>query len=99
MLLGSVRTKAARKYVSEIDPYPLPLALPGALIPYYTNLPLKNTKLSHTKFYSLEVWSQFHQLLTHTFCADILAPKITKLCFGFEIFWRQNIDKKACIKC
>jgi hypothetical protein len=28
------------------------------------------------------------------FCANILAPKITKLCFGFEIFWRQNIDEK-----
>jgi len=23
-----------------------------------------------------------------------LAPKITKLCFGFEIIWRQNIGKK-----
>jgi hypothetical protein len=22
-------------------------------------------------------------------------PKITKLCFGFEIFWRQNVGKKS----
>jgi len=34
-----------------------------------------------------------------TFCANILAPKITKLCFGFEIFWHQNIGKKARVKC
>jgi hypothetical protein len=32
------------------------------------------------------------------FCADILAPKITKLCFGFEIFSRQNIGEKRAHK-
>jgi len=37
-------------------------------------------------------------LLAH-FSHKILAPKITKLCFGFEIFWHQNIGKKADIKC
>ncbi len=39
--------------------------------------------------------SQFHQHFMHTFCSNILAPKITKLCFGFEIFWRQNIGAKC----
>jgi len=38
--------------------------------------------------------SQFHQHFTCAFCTNILEPKITKLCFGFEIFWRQNIIKK-----
>jgi len=28
------------------------------------------------------------------FFANILVPKITKLCFGFETFWRQNIGEK-----
>jgi len=32
-------------------------------------------------------------------CTYILAPKITKLWFGFEIFWRQNIGKNAPAKC
>jgi len=32
------------------------------------------------------------------FCVDILAPKITKLCFGFEIFWRKNIGEKSMFK-
>jgi len=32
-------------------------------------------------------------LRTH-FLYKILAPKITKLCFAFEIFWRQNIAEK-----
>jgi len=31
----------------------------------------------------------------HAFCANIFAPKIIKLCFGFEIFWCQNIGKKS----
>jgi len=43
--------------------------------------------------------SQFHQHFMHTFCSNILAPKITKLCFGFEIFWCQNISKKVHVKC
>ncbi len=29
------------------------------------------------------------------FLCKILAPKITMLCFGFEIFWHQNINKKS----
>jgi len=37
--------------------------------------------------------SRFHQHFTRTFCAEILAQKITKLCFGFEIIWRQIIGK------
>jgi len=44
----------------------------------------------HDKF----VRSQCHQHFMNAFCANILAPKITKLCFGFEIFWSQNIGKK-----
>jgi len=28
------------------------------------------------------------------FSYEILTQKITKLCFGFEIFWRLNIGKK-----
>jgi len=31
----------------------------------------------------------------HAFCANILVQKITKLCFGFKIFCRQNIGAKA----
>jgi len=43
---------------------------------------------------------QFYQLFTPAFGADILAPQITKLCFGFEIFLRQNIGTEwARIKC
>jgi len=33
-------------------------------------------------------------LFTHFSC-KILAPKITKLCFGFEFFWHQNIGEKS----
>ncbi len=32
-----------------------------------------------------------------TIRADILAPKITKLCFGLENFWHQNIGKKCAL--
>jgi hypothetical protein len=46
----------------------------------------------------LVIWCQFHQHFTRTFCDNILAPKITKLCFGFEIFWRQNIGEKSASK-
>jgi len=41
---------------------------------------------------------QFHQHFTPAFCTNILAPKITKLFFGFEIFWRQNICKNSARK-
>jgi len=42
---------------------------------------------------------QFHQHFTSAFCANILAPKITKLGIDFEIFWRQNnIGKKSARK-
>jgi len=34
------------------------------------------------------------ELISSTFYTRILATNITKQCFGFEIFWRQNIDKK-----
>jgi hypothetical protein len=36
----------------------------------------------------------FINILRAHFSYKILAPKITKLCFGFEIFWRPNIGKK-----
>jgi len=32
------------------------------------------------------------------FSYKILVPKITKLCFGFEIFWRKNIGAKCAQK-
>jgi len=32
------------------------------------------------------------------FCANIFAPKITKLCFGFAFFWHQNISEKSARK-
>jgi hypothetical protein len=32
------------------------------------------------------------------FLANILAPRITKLCLGFVIFWRQYIAEKAAHK-
>jgi len=44
------------------------------------------------------IWRQFHQHFTRAFFADILSPKIAKLCFGFEIFWCQNIGTKAARK-
>jgi len=47
----------------------------------------KNTLFFHTR-------CQLHQHFTCTFCAHILVPKIAKLCFGFEIFWRQNIGAR-----
>jgi len=37
----------------------------------------------------------FINILRTCFSYEILAPKITKLCYGFEIFWRQNISKKS----
>jgi len=42
--------------------------------------------------------SQFHQHFTPAFCTNTFEPKITKLCFGFEIFWRQNMVKKSARK-
>ncbi len=42
--------------------------------------------------------SRFHQHFTWAFCAHILGQKITKLCFGFEIFWCKNIGKKSALK-
>ncbi len=32
------------------------------------------------------------------FFANILVPKITKLCFEFEIIWRQNSGEKSANK-
>jgi len=43
-------------------------------------------------------WCHFHQHFMRTFYANILAPKITKLCFGFEFFLRQNIGAKCVCK-
>jgi len=37
----------------------------------------------------------FINILRASFSYEILAPKYTKLCFGFEIFWCQNIGKKS----
>jgi hypothetical protein len=37
----------------------------------------------------------FINVLQACFLYKILAPKITKLCFGFEIFWLQNIGEKS----
>jgi hypothetical protein len=34
------------------------------------------------------------QHLMHAFLYKVLAPKITKLCFVFDIFLRRNISKK-----
>jgi len=36
----------------------------------------------------------FIHILLLSFSYKILVAKITKLCFGFEFFWRQNIGKK-----
>jgi len=36
----------------------------------------------------------FINILCESFSYKILPPKITKLCFGFEIFWRPNISAK-----
>jgi hypothetical protein len=40
----------------------------------------------------------FINVLCERFSFKILAPKITKLCFGFEIFWRQNFVQKCARK-
>jgi hypothetical protein len=37
----------------------------------------------------------FINIFRQCFSYKLLAPKITKLCFGFDIFWRQNIGKKS----
>jgi len=37
-------------------------------------------------------------ILRMHFSYKILVPKITKLCFGFGIFWRQNINAKCAHK-
>jgi hypothetical protein len=36
----------------------------------------------------------FISILRAHFLYKIVAQKISKLCFGFEIFWRQNISAK-----
>jgi len=41
---------------------------------------------------------QFHQHFMQAFFANILAPKITKLTFGFETFWQKDIGKKCACK-
>jgi len=41
---------------------------------------------------------QLHQHFMGAFFSDIFLQKRTKLCFGFEIFWRQNIGKKSARK-
>jgi hypothetical protein len=48
-------------------------------------------------FYVDEIdgWCQFHQHFTHAFFTDILAPKITKLCFGLLFFGAKILAKKA----
>jgi hypothetical protein len=40
----------------------------------------------------------FINVLRVRFLSKISAPKITNLCFGFEIFWRQNIGEKRTCK-
>ncbi len=40
----------------------------------------------------------FINVLRASFLYEILAPKFTKLCFGFEFFWHQNISKKCAHK-
>ncbi len=40
----------------------------------------------------------FINVLGTHFLQEILAPKITKLYFGFEIFWRKNIGTKCAHK-
>ncbi len=47
----------------------------------------------------LSLGVNFINILRAHFIYEILAPKITKLWFGFEIFWRQNIGKNAPAKC
>jgi hypothetical protein len=43
------------------------------------------------------IWSQFHQHFTSTFLYKILAPKTTKLAFGFEILAPKiSYEKRAC---
>jgi len=45
------------------------------------------------------VKGKFINILRAHFFVQNFATKITKLCFGFEIFWHQNIGKKARTKC
>jgi hypothetical protein len=59
---------------------------------------LHTQNVSTEKLRNTKSWSQFHQRFTRAFLCKILAPKITKLCFVFEIFWRQNIGKKSASK-
>ncbi len=40
----------------------------------------------------------FINVLRIRFLYEILAPKITKLCFGLEIFWLKNIGAKCAHK-
>jgi len=37
----------------------------------------------------------FINILCAHFLSEVLAPKFTKLCFGFEIFWRKIIGAKC----
>jgi len=40
----------------------------------------------------------FINIICTSFLCEILLPKITKLCFGFDIFWHHNIDEKSASK-
>jgi len=44
-------------------------------------------------------WCQFHQHFMRAFGTNILAKKITKLCFGFEIFSAKILAKNVRVKC
>ncbi len=48
----------------------------------------------------VKFWWNWHQeLISSAFCADILATKITKLCFGNDIFGPKMSAQNGCIKC
>ncbi len=47
----------------------------------------------------INTWSKFHQHFKRAICANILAPKITILCFEFDFFGTKVLAKKARVKC
>ncbi len=46
----------------------------------------------------MDLSCQFHQHFMQAFFANILAPKITKLTFGFETFLQKDIGEKCARK-
>jgi len=65
----------------------------------YTISQNSDSELILLYFKDISYLSWIHQHFACTFCADILATKITKLCFGNDIFVPKMSAQNGRIKC